>query len=330
MKQIFQSLSSGDIEIEEVPAPNLLKGCVLISTSKSLLSAGTERMLIDFGKSNLINKAIKQPSKVRESVEKIKSEGPLYVYDAIKNKLEEPIELGYCNVGTVIDVGEDVNGFNIGDRVVSNGSHAEIVCIPQNLCALIPDEVSDEQAVFTILSSIGLQGIRLANPTLGETFLVSGLGLIGLLTCQLLIAQGCKVLGIDPDESRCKLAESLGINIYNSNNTSNEVQWCLEETSNQGVDGAIITASTSSNLPLDIAAKACRKRGRIILVGVTGLNIKRDLFYKKELSFQVSCSYGPGRYDDFYEKEGNDYPYGFVGGLKKKLSGYFRTFLKML
>ena len=317
MKQIFQSLSSGDIEIEEVPAPNLLKGCVLISTSKSLLSAGTERMLIDFGKSNLINKAIKQPSKVRESVEKIKSEGPLYVYDAIKNKLEEPIELGYCNVGTVIDVGEDVNGFNIGDRVVSNGSHAEIVCIPQNLCALIPDEVSDEQAVFLFFHLLAYR-VFITNPT-WKTFLVSGLGLIGLLTCQLLIAQGCKVLGIDPDESRCKLAESLGINIYNSNNTSNEVQWCLEETSNQGVDGAIITASTSSNLPLDIAAKACRKRGRIILVGVTGLNIKRDLFYKKELSFQVSCSYGPGRYDDFYEKEGNDYPYGFVGGLKKKL-----------
>ena len=312
MKQIFQSLSTGSIEIVEVPTPAISSGNLLIRTSKTLLSAGTERMLLDFGRANLIEKARQQPEKVKQVLEKAKNEGPFNAIDAVRSKLNNPLPLGYCNIGRVIGIGEGVTGFKEGDRVVSNGPHSEIVNVPKNLCSLIPSNVSDEEAVFTILSSIGLQGIRLAEPTLGETFLVSGLGLIGLLTGQLLAAQGCRVLGIDINSSRCHLAESLGITSHCLSETSNPLSWCQAQTDGNGIDGAIITAATSSNSPIDLASQACRQRGRIVLVGVTGLELRRELFYKKELSFQVSCSYGPGRYDASYEEDGNDYPFGLV------------------
>ena len=312
MKQLFQSLSSGSIEIVEVPVPAVSKGKILIRTANTLLSAGTERMLLDFGKANLIDKALQQPEKVKQVLDKAKNEGPLNAIEAVRSKLNNPLPLGYCNVGYVIGVGEGVTGFKEGDRVISNGPHSEIVNIPKNLCSLIPSKVSNEEAVFTILASIGLQGIRLAEPTLGETFLVSGLGLIGLLTGQLLAAQGCRVLGIDINPSKCYLANSFGITSHCLSQTSNPISWCQEQTEGKGIDGAIITAATSSNSPIDLAAKACRQRGRIVLVGVTGLELRRELFYKKELSFQVSCSYGPGRYDSSYEEEGNDYPLGLV------------------
>ena len=195
--------------------------------------------------------------------------------------------------------------------MASNGPHAELVAIPQHLCAAIPDAVTDEAAAFTVLAAIGLQGIRLAQPTLGETFLVSGLGLIGLLTAQLLLAQGCRVLGVDPDPRQCSLAQSLGIVAFPLTDTVDPLAWCLEQTDDVGVDGVLITAATSSSEPA-LYAQACCQRGRIVLVGVTGLELRRDLFYKKELSFQVSCSYGPGRYDPAYEQQGHDYPIGFV------------------
>ena len=190
--------------------------------------------------------------------------------------------------------------------------HSSFVSVPESLCALIPDTVSDHQASFVVLSSIGLQGIRLAQPTLGETFLISGLGLIGLLTGQLLAANGCRVLGLDPDLSKCKLAESFGINALHLSSGVDPVSWCRQLTNGIGVDGVLITAATSSSDPVHVAANACRQRGRIIFVGVTGLDLRRDDFYKKELSFQVSCSYGPGRYDSSYENQGHDYPIGFV------------------
>ena len=200
----------------------------------------------------------------------------------------------------------------MGDRVASNGPHAELVVVPQHLCARLPAHLSDDAAAFTVLGSIGLQGIRLAQPTLGETFVVSGLGLIGLLTAQLLLTHGCRVLGLDPDASKCSLAEKFGIKSLSLASGVDPVSWCLEQTSGTGVDGVLITAATSSSRPVHIAAQACRQRGRIVLVGVTGLDLRRDLFYKKELSFQVSCSYGPGRYDPEYEQHGHDYPIGFV------------------
>ena len=212
----------------------------------------------------------------------------------------------------MLAVGEGVQGFRSGDRVISNGAHAELVAVPQLLSAPIPEGVSDEAAAFTVLASIGLQGIRLAAPSLGEIFLVSGLGLIGLLTAQLLQAQGCRVLGIDPDPGKCELAASLGIEAFALGNGSSPLPWILERTAGVGVDGALITAATASSEPIHLAAEACRKRGRLVLVGVTGLELRRDLFYKKELTFQVSCSYGPGRYDPTYEQQGHDYPLGFV------------------
>jgi predicted dehydrogenase/threonine dehydrogenase-like Zn-dependent dehydrogenase len=269
-------------------------------------------MLVEFGKANLLDKARQQPDKVRQVLQKTRADGLLATIDAVKSKIDQPLPLGYCNVGTVVAVGADVSGFQVGDRVVSNGHHAEIVAVSKHLCCSIPDGVSDESASFTVLASIGLQGIRLAQPTLGESFLVSGLGLIGLLTAQLLAAHGCRVLGLDPDPSKCSLAEELGITSLSLLSGLDPVAWCLEHTAGIGVDGVLITAATSSAEPVHLAAQACRQRGRIVLVGVTGLDLRRDLFYKKELSFQVSCSYGPGRYDPAYEQHGHDYPIGFV------------------
>ena len=285
---------------------------VLVRSNCSLVSPGTERMLVDFGKASLIDKARQQPDKVREVVDKVSSDGLFPTFEAVKTKLDQPLPLGYCNVGTVVAVGEGVSDFHVGDRVVSNGPHAELVLVPQLLCARIPNDVSDEAASFTVPASIGLQGIRLIRPTFGESFVVSGLGLIGLLTAQLLASQGCRVFGIDPDPTKCTLAEELGLNVLNLSTGIDPVAWCLQHTDGIGMDGAIITASTSSSEPIDVAAQVCRQRGRIVLVGVTGLELRRDRFYKKELTFQVSCSYGPGRYDPGYEQLGNDYPIGFV------------------
>jgi predicted dehydrogenase/threonine dehydrogenase-like Zn-dependent dehydrogenase len=276
------------------------------------VSAGTERMLVEFGKASWLDKARQQPDKVQQVIEKARTEGLLTTAKAVRSKLDQPLPLGYSNVGTVVAVGKGVFAFQVGDRVASNGPHAELVAVPQYLCASIPDGVDDEVASFTVLASIGLQGIRLAKPTLGETFVVSGLGLIGLLTAQLLAAQGCRVLGLDPDPAKCALAENLGVTAFTLSSDFDPVAWCLEQTNAIGVDGVLITAATSSSEPVHVAAQACRKRGRIVLVGVTGLELRRDLFYQKELSFQVSCSYGPGRYDPAYEQLGHDYPIGFV------------------
>ena len=312
MKQLIQSLSTGSTELSDFPASAVGKNHLLIRTSCSLVSVGTERMLVEFGKANLLDKARQQPDKVKQVLNKVLVDGPFTTLEAVRSKLDQPLPLGYCNVGRVVAVGEGVRGFQLGDRVASNGPHAELVVVPHSLCALIPASLNDEAASFTVIASIGLQGIRLVQPTLGETFIVSGLGLIGLLTSQLLIAQGCRVLGLDPDPSKCALAASLGIAVLDLSSGTDPVAWCLERTSGIGVDGALITATTSSTEPVHVAAEACRQRGRIVLVGVTGLELRRDLFYKKELSFQVSCSYGPGRYDPTYEQYCHDYPVGFV------------------
>lgn len=317
MKQIIQSFKTGQTILEEVPAPQASKGTVLIQTTRSLVSLGTERMLVEFGKSNLISKARQQPDKVKQVLDKIKTEGLLPTLEAVFNKLGEPLPLGYCNVGKVIAVGEGVSEFKVGDRVASNGQHAEFVAIPKNLVAHIPDNVSDEQATFTVIGSIGLQGIRLLNPTLGETIVVTGLGLIGLLTAQLLAANGCKVIGIDVDESKLNLAKKWGIIPFNPKN-GDVVKFVEEQTNGVGADGVIITASAKTDEIISQAAKMSRKRGRIILVGVIGLNLSRAEFYEKELSFQVSCSYGPGRYDENYENRGNDYPLPFVRWTEKR------------
>lgn len=317
MKQIIQSFKTGETILEDIPAPEVKRGAVLIQTTRSLVSLGTERMLVEFGKSNLISKARQQPDKVKQVLDKIKTEGLLPTLEAVFNKLEQPLPLGYCNVGRVIAVGEGVNDFKIGDRVASNGHHAEYVSVPQNLVAHIPDNVSDEEASFTVIGSIGLQGIRLLNPTIGETVVVIGLGLIGLLTAQLLAANGCKVIGVDIDNAKLKLAEQWGIIPFNPKD-GDVIKFVESNTANIGADGVIITASAKNNDIISQSAKMCRKRGRIILVGVIGLDLSRADFYEKELSFQVSCSYGPGRYDENYEQKGNDYPLPFVRWTEKR------------
>ncbi|WP_155720788.1 zinc-dependent alcohol dehydrogenase, partial [Acinetobacter venetianus] len=312
MKQILQDMANGGTTVTEAPVPQSSKGHLLISTTTSLISAGTERMLVGFGKASLIDKARQQPEKVKMVLEKVQTDGLLTTYDAVKSKLAQPLALGYCNVGIVHEVGANVDDFQVGDRVVSNGPHADMVKVPKNLCAKIPDNVNDEAASFAVVASIGLQGIRLAQPTLGESFVVTGAGLIGLLTIQMLRANGCRVLAIDFDQSKLDLAKQFGAEICNPGKGEDPVAVGLAFSRGVGVDGVIITASTKVSDPVIQAARMSRKRGRIILVGVTGLELNRADFYEKELSFQVSCSYGPGRYDTEYEDKGNDYPLGFV------------------
>ena len=312
MKQILQNLKTGATEVAEVPCPRASAGQLLIRTTRSLVSAGTERMLVDFGKANPIEKARQQPDKVRMVLDKIKTDGLMPTLDAVRNKLEQPLPLGYCNVGVVLEAGRGVEGFAVGDRVASNGKHAEVVSVPLNLCARIPDAVSDEAAAFTVVGAIALQGIRLVQPTLGEVVVVTGLGLIGQITVQLLRAHGCRVLGIDFDPAKLEMAKSFGAEVVNLGAGEDPVQAAERFSRGRGVDAVIVTAATTSSEPMHQAALMCRKRGRIVLVGVTGLELSRDDFFKKELTFQVSAAYGPGRYDPDSEEKGHDYPVGFV------------------
>ncbi len=312
MRLIVQEFDTGRTIIKQSPTPVVSENKLIINTKCSLISAGTERMLVGFGKASYLDKVRQQPDKVRMVLEKVATDGLLTTVEAIRSKLAQPLPLGYCNVGIVADVGDGVSGFRVGDRVVSNGAHADIVKVSKNLCALIPVNVDDESASFTVVASIGMQGIRLAQPTLGETFVVTGAGLIGLLTVQLLRAQGCRVLAIDFDETKLALARQFGAQTCNLGAGEDPVAAGMTLSRGKGVDGVIITASSSSNDPVTQAARMSRKRGRIVLVGVTGLELNRADFYEKELSFQVSCSYGPGRYDPNYEEKGLDYPLGFV------------------
>ncbi len=312
MKKIIQSLKTGVVELVEVPVPSISENEVLIQTSNSLISSGTERMLLEFGRSNILAKAKGQPEKVKMVLQKIKTDGLIPTLEAVSSKLDEPISLGYCNVGRVVEVGKNVANFRVGDRVASNGSHAEFVAVSKNLCAKIPENVDDKAAAFTVVGAIGLQGVRLLNPTLGERIVVIGLGLIGLITIQILRANGCSVLGMDTDRSRVEVAQNLKFNAVCLTEDLDPLLSANSFSENKGVDGVLITANTKSQAPITNAAMMCRQRGRIVLIGVSGLSLSRDEFYKKELSFQVSSSYGPGRYDKNYENLGRDYPFGYV------------------
>jgi len=311
LKQVLQHLRTGDLELAEVPCPALKPGHLLIQTTASLISPGTERMLVEFSRANLLNKARAQPERVKQVLDKIRTDGLLPTLETVFNRLDEPLPLGYCNVGRVVAVGRGVTGFSVGDRVASNGPHAEMVHVPTTLAARIPDGVDDGSAAFTVMGAIALQGTRLLEPTFGERFAVVGLGLLGLLAVQLLRAQGCGVLAIDVDQSRCDLAAAMGCETVNAAN-GDPVRAAASFTGGHGIDGVLITASSKSDAIVHQAAEMCRKRGRIVLVGVVGLNLRRADFYEKELSFRVSCSYGPGRYDPRYEEQTRDYPRGFV------------------
>lgn len=306
----MQSLSSGETWVEDVPAPRVGQGELRIATTCTLVSAGTERMLVEFGRGNLLQKARQQPDKVRQVVQKARTDGAVATYEAVSAKLDTPIALGYCNVGRVLESKAD--GFVAGERVVSNGKHAEVVAVPKNLCAKVPENVDDESAAFTVLGAIALQGIRLLQPTLGETVVVTGLGLVGLVAVQLLRAHGCRVLGLDLDSDKLELARRFGAETVDLGGGEDPLAAAARFSRGRGVDAVLLTASTRSNEPIHQAAAMCRKRGRIVLVGVVGMELSRADFYEKEISFQVSCSYGPGRYDPDYEERGNDYPVGFV------------------
>lgn len=317
MKQIVQDLKAGDTILLEVPRPQCGSTSVLVRAERSLVSLGTERMLVSFGQANLLDKARQQPEKVKEVLAKMQSDGIQPTVEAVFRKLGAPLPLGYSMAGTVIEVGHQVTEFRPGDRVVCNGPHAEFVSSPVNLTARIPDGVSFEEASFTVVGAIALQGIRLVQPTLGETVAVIGLGLIGLMTAQLLKANGCRVVGFDLDPDKLKLAEAFGVTAVDSG-TQDPVRFMESFTQGIGADAVIITASTKSNAVIKQSAQMSRKRGRIVLVGVIGLQLDRSDFYEKELSFQVSCSYGPGRYDEHYEKRGLDYPLPFVRWTEKR------------
>lgn len=310
MKQILQNLSNGTTLLADVPCPENIEGHLLIASRRSLVSAGTERMLVEFGKASLLQKARQQPDKVKQVLDKIRTDGLPSTIEAVRSKLDQPLPLGYCNAGVVLE--SRAEGFAKGDRVVSNGNHAEVVRVARNLCARIPDSVDDDAAAFTVLAAIGLQGIRLLNPTLGEAVVVSGLGLIGLLCVQMLRANGCRVLGIDFHSARCELARRFGADTVDLSKGEDPLSAARIFSRGRGVDGVLIAAAAEGDEIVHQAAQMCRQRGRIVLVGVVGLNLRRDDFFKKELSFQVSASYGPGRYDPQYEEQGQDYPVGFV------------------
>ena len=312
MKQVLQDVSGGETMLRDIPVPACGPGELLIRTKRTLISAGTERSLVDFGRSGWIDKARQQPDKVRMVLDKVRTDGLAPTLSAVRAKLSQPLPMGYSNVGVVVEVGADVEGFGVGDRVLSNGHHAEFVAVPKNLCARVPDEVDDDTACFGVLGAIALQGVRLSAPTIGEHFAVVGLGVLGLLTVQILRANGCRVVGIDLDPAKLDLAAAMGADSVRVDLGEDPVAKAVHLTQGTGVDGVIITAASESNEIVHEAAEMSRQRGRIILVGVVGLELRRSDFYEKELTFQVSCSYGPGRYDPLYEEGGNDYPIGLV------------------
>lgn len=309
MQQVVQEINSGKLRISEVPAPLAQPGEVLIANVASIISAGTERTVIDLAKKSLLGKARERPDLVRRVIEKCRNEGLLTTIRQVRERLDTPLSMGYSSAGVVLACGRGVKNFKPGDRVASNGPHAEIVSVSKHLCARIPDNVEFEQAAFAILAAIALNGVRLSEAKLGETVFVIGLGLIGQIAVTLAAASGCRVIGTDLDAGKCELAIKMGAEIARPGLSGTEIE---SLTGALGADAVLITASTPSNGPMDLAAAAVRKKGRVVLVGVVGLELDRRPFYFKEAEFVVSCSYGPGRYDPEYEDRGHDYPAAYV------------------
>ena len=318
MKQILQSYRTGKLAIAEVPAPGVEAGSVLVLTTASLVSAGTEKSALSLAKKSLAGKARERPDLVRKVLERAARDGFLAAGLAALAKLDAPLPLGYSCAGRVLAVGSGVSGFAVGDRVACAGAraanHAEVNLVPQHLCALIPAAVPDEDAAFVTLGAIALHGVRQAQATLGETFAVIGLGLIGQLVAQLLRASGCVVLGIDLDPGRVSLASALGAEaaLLRSGLSGDPAEVARAMTAGRGVDGVIIAAATASNDPVALAGELCRDRGRVVALGAVGMDVPRRPYYDKELSLIQSRSYGPGRYDPDYEERGIDYPIGYV------------------
>ncbi|MBN2018301.1 MAG: bi-domain-containing oxidoreductase [Candidatus Cloacimonetes bacterium] len=314
MKQLIQSYKTGKMEVVEVPIPGCGNNGVLVETKASLVSAGTEKLMIDLAKKSLVGKAQARPDLVKQVMEKIKRDGLKPTLEKVFSKLDSPVALGYSCAGEVCMSGKNVKDIQPGDRVACAGagyaSHAEINFVPGNLVVKIPENVSYQQASFTTVAAIALQGVRQLNPTLGEKIAVIGAGLIGQITIQLLKANGCNVIAIDIAKAKLELAKEMGADAAVQN--ADMVEAVQEFTEGRGVDGVIITASTTSPSLMTSAGELCRIRGRVIIVGMFPIEIPRDLYYKKELECKLSMSYGPGRYDPSYEEGGIDYPYSFV------------------
>lgn len=309
MRQIVRNIRDGHLATLEVPAPSPSRGAVVVRIVASLVSAGTERMAADLAKKSLLGKALERPDQVRRVLEKLKQEGLFSTLRQLNARLEEPLSLGYASAGVVLEVGVGVTGFKPGDRVASNGPHAGVVAVPQNLCAQVPDGVPFEHAAFGVLGAIALQAVRLARCQVGETVFVIGLGLVGQLTVGLLRAAGIRVFGTDLDAGRCDLALKMGALEARLGLSPPDIE---AATGGRGADAVIVAAATSSRAPMDLAVGAVRKKGRVVLVGVAGLELDRRPFYFKECEFVVSSSYGPGRYDPEYEERGHDYPAAYV------------------
>ena len=313
MKQLLQNMRDGNAIVEEVPVPTPRAGMALVKTEASLVSAGTERMVVEFAEKSLVGKARSRPDLLRQVIDKAKREGLLVTVRTAFDRLDQPMALGYSSAGTIVELGEDMRGFKVGQRVACAGGgyavHAEYAVVPRNLLTPLPETVDFESAAFTTLGAIALHGFRLAEPQIGEAVAVIGMGLLGLLTGQIAAAAGCHVLGIDIDPERIALASSLGLQACPRDQAEATAQ---AFTANRGFDVVLICADTPSNDPVELAGTIARDRGRVVATGAVGLDFPRKLYYEKEISFINSRSYGPGRYDAAYEEGGKDYPIGYV------------------
>jgi predicted dehydrogenase len=323
MKQLVQNLRTGVAEVQEVPAPRPGSNDIIVRNRASVVSAGTERMVLEFSRQGLLGKARSRPDLVRQTLEKVKRDGVISAFRAARERLDQPLALGYSSAGEVIAVGEAVTEFRVGDRAACGGGgfavHAEAVRIPRTLAARIPEageravrqSISFEEAAFATIGGVALHGLRLGSPQLGAHVGVIGLGVVGLIAVQLARASGCRVIGIDPDSSRCKLAESLGCDRVAASSEEFEVL-AAEMTRGAGADIVLLCAATESSEPMELAARVARDRACVVSIGATGMEVPRKLFYAKELELKIARSYGPGRYDSAYEEQGRDYPLGYV------------------
>ncbi|WP_420428674.1 bi-domain-containing oxidoreductase [Kordiimonas sp.] len=311
-KQILCDLSNGKVEAVTVPVPSCKPGHLLIKTNCTMISTGTERSLLNFGQSGFIEKARQQPDKVKQVIQKARTDGLISTFDAVRSKLQQPVAMGYSNVGIVVEVGKGVEGYTVGDRVVSNGPHAGFVCVPKMLCAPVPDKVEDQEAVFSVLGAISLHGFRLSGAHIGDAVAVVGLGLIGLIVMKIAKASGCRVVGFDVDSDKVRFARSLGFDAEENGSNSSIETILSRYTAGHGFDQVLVAAASKKSTPMEFGASLCRKKAALVQVGVTKVSIPRDVLFEKELSLQVSCSYGPGRYDKSYESAGIDYPIAYV------------------
>ena len=313
MKQLLQHIKNGQTVVEEIPVPTPREGQALVKVSASLVSAGTERMVVEFAEKSYLGKARSRPDLVKQTLDKAKREGVMPTVQAVFNRLDQPMALGYSSAGTIVALGKNMQGFKVGQRVACAGggyaTHAEYNVVPRNLLTPLPKNVDFESAAFTTLGAIAMHGFRLAEPQLGENVAIIGLGLLGLLMIQMAAAAGCNVLGIDLDPKRIKLATSLGLEAVTRPQAESASQ---AFTANRGFDSVIICADTSSNDPVELAGVIARDRAKVVATGAVGLNIPRKVYYEKEIAFINSRSYGPGRYDSNYEENGNDYPIGYI------------------